>query len=132
MTINTNTGAVQMPRQEVADGQKHGYIGEDTGEVEVIDAKEPGYTNVTPDLPTAEARVKAAERELAAAQKSLGQAKIAARNKTNETPKAPVGATTTPAAPAPARTGSQAGVDTTPAKPSAPSSSEEPPSSPKQ
>lgn len=81
-------GTMMMPKQEVAEGQKHGYIGEDTGDVKTFSAPEAGSSNTIPDLPTAEARVEVAKRELERAQKDLVAAKQA---KTDFKEKAPVG-----------------------------------------
>lgn len=70
-----NAGVMQMPKQEVAEGQKHGYIGEDTGEVKIVEPKEAGDSNVVPDVGVAQARVDALEVELKKAQRVLGEAK---------------------------------------------------------
>jgi hypothetical protein len=90
-------GLLRLPKQEVKEGEKHGYIGESTGEVEVFEPTPPGNSNVVPDIGTAEARVKAAERALAATERDLAEARRRnAGPKKSEEPKAPVGATTPP------------------------------------
>ena len=68
------SGVLRMPRQDVAEGQKHGYIGEDTGEVIVVDAPAPGDSNARPDAETAQARVNAARVALDRAEADLAAA----------------------------------------------------------
>lgn len=67
-------GKIRMPRQDVAKDQKHGYIGEDSGEVEVIDRPEPGDSNAVPDRATAAARVEQAKVALANAERDAARA----------------------------------------------------------
>ena len=66
-------GPIRMPRQEVAEGQKHGYI----GEVETYERPEEGSSNVIPDVATAERRVAAAKYALKRAEADLATAKAA-------------------------------------------------------
>lgn len=70
-------GVMRMPKQDIstlASGTTAGYIGDDIGEVETYEPKKPGDTNVAPDLPSAQAAVKAAELALKRAQKALSYA----------------------------------------------------------
>lgn len=69
------SGKLKYPKQEVGADQKHGYIGEDTGEVEVIAPTEAGNSNAAPDVVAAEGNVQAAKFALARAEKALEQAK---------------------------------------------------------
>lgn len=66
-------GPIRMPKQEVAEGQKHGYI----GAVETYEPPKEGSTNVIPDLATAERRVSAAKYALKGAEADLATAKAA-------------------------------------------------------
>lgn len=75
--IESPEGPVRLPKQQVAEGQTHGYI----GDVETYDPPKEGSSNVTPDVPTAERRVaaakyalKRAEAELAAAERAQADA----------------------------------------------------------
>lgn len=79
---------MMMPKQTVGKDQKHGYIGEDSGDVKTFEAPEAGSSNAIPDIATAEARVEVAKRELERAQKDLVAAKQA---KAEAKDKPPVG-----------------------------------------
>lgn len=97
-------GVMQMPKEpqeNLAEGAKHGYIGEDTKEVKTYEKPEAGSSNTVPDVGQAEANVAAAEVALEKAQRTLAEAKQAAskkkaENKTQDKP--PVGAASTPPA----------------------------------
>lgn len=69
--LDLEGGKLRMPKQEVNEGQVHGYIGEKEGLVETYDAKPAGSTNVVPDPETAQRRVEAAQAALDAANASL-------------------------------------------------------------
>ena len=84
-------GPLRLPKQQVAEGQTHGYI----GDVETYDPPKDGSSNVVPDVATAERRVaaakyalKRAEAELAAASTAAERAKAEAAPKTETPPKA--------------------------------------------
>ena len=72
--IESPEGPVRMPKQQVAEGQTHGYI----GDVETYDPPKDGSSNVTPDVPTAERRVAAAKYALKRAEAELAAANAAA------------------------------------------------------
>lgn len=81
--IESPEGPVRMPKQQVAEGQTHGYI----GDVETYDPPKEGSSNVVPDVATAERRVaaaryalKRAEAELAAANAAAERAKTVAKS----------------------------------------------------
>lgn len=124
-------GVFQMPRQEVNEGQKHGYIGEESGEVRVVEPREAGDSNVVPSLEVAQLQVDAAELALKRAQKTLGEAKVAASRKRGEeqagtTEKPLVGSTATPG-PAKSTAPSGASTPTTSTPPASGTSSQTPP-----
>lgn len=82
--IESPEGPVRMPKQQVAEGQTHGYI----GDVETYDPPKEGSSNVVPDVATAERRVaaakyalKRAEADLAAANGAQDKAKPEAQSK---------------------------------------------------
>lgn len=95
-----SAGVMQMPKQEVAEGQKHGYIGEDTGEVKIVEAPEAGSSNVVPDVGSAQARVDALELELKKAQRVLAEAKMRQSKEPTKPTEKPIVGTAAPAAPA--------------------------------
>ncbi len=69
------TGAkMYLPKQDVAEGQKHGYIGEAEGLVETFEPEKPGNSNAPGDPIAAQARVDAAQANLAEAERQLAQA----------------------------------------------------------
>ncbi|MDE3095596.1 MAG: hypothetical protein KGK07_06305 [Chloroflexota bacterium] len=81
--IESPEGPVRLPRQQVAEGQTHGYI----GDVETYDPPKEGSSNVVPDVATAERRVaaakyalKRAEAELVAANNAADRAKTVAKS----------------------------------------------------
>jgi hypothetical protein len=82
--IESPEGPVRLPKQQVAEGQTHGYI----GDVETYDPPREGSSNVVPDVATAERRVaaakyalKRAEADLAAANAAQDKAKPEAQSK---------------------------------------------------
>ncbi len=88
--IESPEGPLRLPKQHVAEGQTHGYI----GDVETYDPPKEGSSNVVPDVATAERRVaaakyalKRAEAELAAANAAADRAKAGTQPKTEPTPK---------------------------------------------
>ncbi len=91
------SGVMRMPKQEVGEGQKAGYVGEDTGQVETYDPPKPGDSNVKPSLDLAQARVKAAELALKVAQRDLDEAQKADKETPDKSGPKPVVGTTAPA-----------------------------------
>jgi hypothetical protein len=75
-------GKARYPKQEVNEkaGQKHSYVGEDTGELETYEPPKAGNSNAVPDLETAEARVDSAKRALERAERDLDLAKSASKD----------------------------------------------------
>ena len=71
--IESPEGPLRLPKQQVAEGQKHGYI----GDVETYDPPKEGSSNVVPDIPTAERRVAAAKYALKRAEADLATANAA-------------------------------------------------------
>jgi hypothetical protein len=69
--LESNGSKQFLPRQTVAEGQKHSYVGEAEGLVIVVDPPEPGDSNAVPDLETQERRVEAAKTALADAEHGL-------------------------------------------------------------
>ncbi len=74
--IESPEGPLRLPKQQVAEGQTHGYI----GDVETYDPPKEGSSNVVPDIRTAERRVAAAKYALKQAEAELATAN-AARDK---------------------------------------------------
>ena len=90
--IESPEGPLRLPKQQVAEGQTHGYI----GDVETYDPPAQGHSNAVPDVPTAERRVaaakyalKRAEAELAAANAAAEQAKTVAKSAVADKERAP-------------------------------------------
>lgn len=71
--IESPEGPVRLPKQQVAEGQTHGYI----GDVETYDPPREGSSNVVPDVATAERRVAAAKYALKRAEADLAAANAA-------------------------------------------------------